>query len=255
MLRLGTFETADDDPGLYAVSPALITRALGDLVSERLAHGGVGFAVEQLCAALVEETPRIAHAYVDRLIDCGVSIEAIYGTYIPRAAARLGELWLEDRLGFTAVTLGMARLTELFRRVRPTFLSGGPSRPDAERVGSALFALAPGETHALGVVMAADCFQRHGWSVRVELRSDARHLAETLRGDAFDVVGLSAGSRRMIPAVRDAVARMRDVAPPSTRFLLGGALTSLDPDAGALTGVDHAPRGVSEALEALGRGA
>jgi methanogenic corrinoid protein MtbC1 len=238
MLRLGSFDPAGEDGGGIALSSALISRAIGDLANERAGDASAGFVVEQLCAALVEDAPSTAQAYVDRLIDCGVGVDAFYETYIPRAAARLGEMWTEDRLGFTAVTLGMTRLTETFRRLSPAFLRDRP----AARTGGrrALFALVPGETHALGVVMAADYFQRRGWSVRVELRSDPATLARLVRDQPFDVIGFSAGSRRMLPGLEQAVARLRDASPSHARILVGGPIVALDPDVADRVGADYA---------------
>ncbi len=200
MLRLGTLDFAGEAPGPTAVSPALLARALGDLVSERNGSGSMGFAIETLCAALLDDAPEAANDHVDRLIDCGVGVEAIYETYIPRAAVGLGDMWLEDRLSFTGVTIGMARLTEVFRRLGPSFRQARALRPPRRPAGgSALLALTPGETHSLGVVMAADYFQSNGWSVRVELRSDAAGLVRIARAQPFDVIGLSVGGRRMLP--------------------------------------------------------
>lgn len=249
MLRLGSIDTSCEDAGVLALSPALITRAIGDLANERGGDAGAGFVVEQLCQALVADAADCVHAYVDRLIDCGVSVETFYETYIPRAAARLGEMWTEDRLGFTAVTLGMTRLTEAFRRLSPAFLRDhGPTRANGRR---ALFALAPGETHALGVVMAADHFQRRGWSVRVELRAEPKMLERLVRSQPFDVVGFSAGSRRMIAPLGDAVARLRPVCPPHARIVVGGPLAAIDADVAERVGADFAGTAVRSALAEL----
>lgn len=245
-------------PGPVALPPTLIARALGDMIASRSPDGAASFAIEQLCSALTDDAPQRAMAVVTRLLDCGVSIDAIYETYIPRAAARLGDLWLDDRIGFTGVTLGMARLTEVFRSLSPQYLrrrSDGPAVGKPLAAGPsrrrALFALAPGEEHALGVVMAADQFQRAGWAVRVELRSDAAGLARIVRERTFDIIGLSAGSRRMIPAVRDTVGRMRDAAGPRTAFVLGGPIVVLEPRIAEVCGVDIAGNTATDILERL----
>ncbi len=255
MLRLATLDAAGRGPGSLAISPKLITRALGDLLSERVGNGHAGFAIEQLCTALLDDAPRAAPAYVDRLIDCGVGVEAIYDTYIPRAAARLGEMWLDDRLGFAGVTLGMARLTEVFRLISPSFLKDRAVPSSAPAGRSALLALTPGETHALGVVMAADYFQRGGWSVRVELTADAATLERIVRDRPFDVIGLSAGSRRMIPDLARLAARLRAAARPGVRIVLGGPLAALDPDVAARTGADMAHAAAPDALANLEKAA
>ena len=249
MLRLGTLDAASEDQGATALAPVLFSRALGDVVPERLGSGCAGFAIEQLCAAVLDDMPRAAHTCVDRLIDCGVSVNAIFDTYIPRASARMGEMWVEDAIPFTAVAVGMSRLTEVFRRLSRTSLKERLAATARPLGGQALFALGPGETHALGVVMAADCFRRNGWSVRVELKADSGELERIVRAEPFDAIGLSAGSRRAIPDLRGIIAGLREAAHPATRFLLGGPLARLDERVAEQVGADIA---VSTAQQAVG---
>lgn len=251
MLRLGPLDFASDAPGLPAVSPQLVARALGDLISERTVRRHAGFAIEALCAALVADAPKAAQENVDRLLACGVGVEAIYDTYIPGAAARLGEMWLDDLLSFTEVALGLARLTEIFRTLGPSFHQARPRSLDPSTGRRALFALTPGESHALGVVMAADYFQSHGWSVRVELRADAADLVRIAGARPFDVIGLSAGSRRSLPGLLRLMERLRAVAAPSTRFALGGALVGLDDTLPAQLGADVALCATPRSIDAL----
>ncbi|MCU0854043.1 MAG: cobalamin B12-binding domain-containing protein [Rhodobacteraceae bacterium] len=247
MLRLGTLDmTAGEAVSAGGPASAFIKQALGNLVLERQIDGTGGVAVEQLCSALVADAPRLAVAYVDRLLECGVSVDALYETFIPRAAARLGEMWLEDLLPFTGVTLGMARLTEVYRGLSPIFMK---DRAPVRRARRALFAAAPGEHHTLGVVMAADHFQRRGWSVQVELQAGRTELARIVRDNPFDLIGLSAGSRRMVPVVEETIATIRPIARHDTRFVLGGALVSLEPGIAARIGVGSAESAAAASMQ------
>jgi MerR family transcriptional regulator, light-induced transcriptional regulator len=251
MLRLGTLDIATgEEVSAGGPSPAFLTQALGNLVLERQTDGAASVAVEQFCAALLSDAPRVAVAYVDRLLECGVSVDALYDTFIPRAAARLGEMWLEDLLPFTGVTLGMARLTEVYRGLSPIFLK---SRAPVQRARRALFAAAPGEHHTLGVVMAADHFQRRGWSVQVELQAGRSDLARIVRDNPFDLIGLSASSRRMVPMVEETMAVIRPIARPGTRFLLGGALVSLEPGIARRIGVGRAESAATASMRECDR--
>ncbi len=252
MLRLGALDSGGEGHPPLPVSQALITRALVDLASERLSGGTASYAIEQFCTALLGDAPRAAQGCIDRLIDCGISVDSLYDAYIPRAAARLGELWVDDAIGFADVTLGCARLTEVFRRLSPAFLKNRPAHlHGTDQPRHALFALVPGETHALGVVMAADYFQRAGWSVRVELRADDAALERIARDRPFDAIGLSAGSRRMIPDVARTIARLREASPPSTRFLLGGPVVALEDGVARKVGADMAVSAASDAIDAF----
>jgi MerR family transcriptional regulator, light-induced transcriptional regulator len=231
--------------GWTGLPPSILTFALGSLVTERNGDVTASAAVEQLCGALVGDAPGAAKAFVERLLACGVSVDALYDTYIPRAAERLGEFWADDTLSFTAVTLGMARLTEVFRGLSPIYMK---ARRPIGRGRRALFALVPGEEHALGVVIAADQFQRAGWIVQVELQASAARLEDVVESQSFDLVGLSAGSRRMLPVLEATLARLRGAAAPGTRFALGGALVRADPDLVPRLGADTDGSDVKETL-------
>jgi MerR family transcriptional regulator, light-induced transcriptional regulator len=256
MLRLGTFEETQFGARLserpLAFSPCIVAETLGTQVNGRPTERSDSPMVEQLCAALVGDAPGQALAHLERLLDCGVGIDAIYETFIPRAAMRLGELWVEDVLSFTAVTLGMARLTEAFRSLSPVFMK---TRRPVRRERRVLFALMPGEDHSLGVVLAADHFQRAGWSVQVELQAAAEAIVDLAAAQHYQLVGLSAGSRRMLPALDRLVARLREVTGPETALMVGGALTALEPDLGRRLGVEAGEGSARAVLDRMERAA
>jgi MerR family transcriptional regulator, light-induced transcriptional regulator len=150
-------------------------------------------------------------------------------------------------ISFTAVTLGMARLTEVFRGLSPIYMKG---RRPIGRDRRALFALVPGEEHALGVVVAADQFQRAGWIVQVELQ--ARGAARGPRGSQpFDLVGLSAGSRRMLPALEAPVARLRGAPRPARASPSAARLSAPSPRWCERLGADIDGTNVKETLYEL----
>ncbi len=227
------------------VSSALLSHTLENLMAEHPPDARAGFAVTRLSEALIDADPEAGQACIDRLLDCGVGVQAIYDTYIPQSAHQLGRWWTDDRVGFGEVTLGMARLTEIFRRVSPTFLKGAAPRR-GER--TALFALVPGETHSLGIAMAADYFQRAGWAVRVELRAGIDMLADLARSQSFDLVGVSAASRRQIPVLTETVGALRSAVAPNVRIVIGGPLTGLEP---AIAEQVRADRACTDAASAV----
>lgn len=233
------------------VLPSLLAHTLGNLVTQRMFVQNSAFAVRQLSTALVADEPREADAYVDRLMECGVTVQTIYENYIPHAARQLGEWWNEDRVGFNDVTVGMTRLTEIFRRLSPVFLKTEPARRQAN---NALFALVPGEIHSLGIAMAADYFQRAGWAVRVELNATIDTLARIAGSGRYDLIGLSAGSRRQVDTLRETVAAMRVSAGPDVPIIIGGPLVGLERSIATLVGADSAQTIAAAALMEVEKG-
>ena len=250
VLKVDGSPTSDEAPPA-SLPPSLLAHALGNLLAERMADGSKGFAINQLCAALVDASPEAGVAYVDRLLDCGVSVQALYDTYIPRAARQLGEMWSDDTMSFSDVTLGMSRLTEIFRRLSPTFLKSGERGNHSRR---ALFALTPGESHSLGIAMAADYFQKGGWAVRVELRADASELARIAARHEFDMIGLSAATRRAIPRAAETVQALRGVIRPGVPIVLGGPLATYEKTAAEQIGADMATTAAVLALMEVEKG-
>lgn len=245
MLRVDTFDAAAVDHAAFFLPKSLLAQALESFVLERQMRSGATFVIEQFCAALIADAPALALAQVDRLLNCGVGVETFYDAYLPHAAARLGDMWMDDTLSFAGVSLGMARLTEVFRRLSPMYLKDRAASAHHRR---ALFALAPGETHSFGVVMAADRFQRRGWSVRVELGTDAEALARIARSQDFDLIGISAGARRTVPVVARSIETLRPALRPGTPIMIGGYLPTIEPEVAALVGADLASSDAAHAL-------
>ena len=118
----------------------------------------------------------------------GVSLESIYIDLMAPAARYLGELWLEDRCDFMAVTLGLSRMQQLLSALS-TASEPGMAAADLSR--RALLATVPGEQHTFGLYMVAEFFRRSGWDVWGGVPEDADSVLELVMDDWFDVIGLS----------------------------------------------------------------
>jgi MerR family transcriptional regulator, light-induced transcriptional regulator len=105
--------------------------------------------------------------FIEHLQARGMQLDAIYLQAVAPAARRLGEMWDDDTADFTQVTIGLARLHAMVRRLGSTYSSGAcgvtmcaadqaKSTPAKQRV--ALISPAPGEQHSLGSVIIEDFF-------------------------------------------------------------------------------------------------
>ena len=61
------------------------------------------------------------------MIASGISSADIAEDYVPLAARKLGEAWVDDTLSFSQVTIGAARLQEIVRVARPADVGDGRS--------------------------------------------------------------------------------------------------------------------------------
>ena len=104
--------------------------------------------------------------------------------------------------------------------------------------------------------------ERVGYRVRLESRvtaatrvevltdKDSAELVTRARLLAPELVGLSAGSRRMIGPLADTIARLKAVL-PNARICVGGYLTTLEPDLAGIVGADHLSTDAASSAMAL----
>ena len=214
-------------------------------------------ARDRLCTDVTEGPSHAAQDRIDSLISAGLDPAVIRDLLMPDAARRLGELWVEDRLSFSGVALGMTRLTSLWRTMGPGARSSAEQWELQERPRRpVLLALTPGEHHAFGIVVAADRLRREGWDVNVELRSTPRGLAATAAAHDFILVGLSVGSEALLPKLERTIAVLRKALAPGVPVVVGGHLAIESPELVESAGADAAlasPEDLLVALELAGR--
>lgn len=189
--------------------------------------------INLLCKALIGPDDRAGARFIQDRLCNGATIEAVYLAYLASAAKMLGAWWKEDRVSFTDVTLGTNRLHAVMLSLR-----GNPS-PVFWRSQPAAFALAPGETHALGIRMATDLLRSRGWNIELKLGRTHEELVSEIA--QTKVIGLSASSDRTIEALARLVSALRAKNPDAFIMLSGAAVESeqgkaLLSDADALVG-------------------
>jgi len=187
--------------------------------------------IDRFCAALLSTDEQAADRIILNVRRDGAGIETIYLGYIAGASSRLGEMWETDQVSFVDVSVGTGRLYRILRGLRhavaPVLLQGRTRSP-------ALFALVPGETHALGIEIAADLFRRDGGEVDVcvDLSHDEiLNLAETRH---HGVIVLVANSNRVVPALVQLAVALRISQPVTPLALAGSEVDLTDVDKGMI---------------------
>ena len=230
---------------------ALAAAALAVLVARSPVTSDDKFAarIESFCDALVHSDPVRARLYASRLIAIGVTSEQIYERYIPAAARRLGEHWVEDFLGFADVSVGATRLQELARELEGRFVEGGVTIPLGH---NALIAIPSFEQHTLGAFIAASQLRKLGLWVQVSVSSDPNDLMALAASQRFTGIGFSAASQRSLDPLRNLVEKFRNTCDFAGPIVIGGAICCLGSDVASYTGADVATSDPKEFADLCG---
>ena len=176
--------------------------------------------IDRFCAALLSPDDTAADRVILNVQRDGTGIETLYLGYITGASRRLGEMWEQDQISFLEVSLGTGRLYRILRGLRhtlaPVLLRGRTRSP-------ALFALVPGETHALGLEIAADLFRRDGGDADVCIGKTHDEILAIAEQRHHGVIVLIAHSSRMLPALIRLSVALR-ISQPVTPLAVGGNL-------------------------------
>jgi methylmalonyl-CoA mutase cobalamin-binding subunit len=146
-------------------------------------------------------------------------------TYLAPAARLLGDLWLADETDFLTVTIAVARLERLFRRLAAE--QGNTASPSRER--RILLAPAPGNQHSFGLALVEERFREAGWKVDCCSAGDGGAIVTRAAAHAYDVIGLSVCSGSPLAELAAILARLRVVSRNrSVRLLGGGSAMAVD---------------------------
>ena len=153
----------------------------------------------------VEEAP--CEAFIDELIDRGVSAERILRDLVTPVARTMGEEWTEDRCTFVDVTIVTGRLQRIVRSlVQRDPMEAEPVSAEAPTV---LVASLPRQQHTLGLLVVAEFFRRARWQVAVGPPVGPAPSADVVAGRHVDVLALSLPLIELVPAARKEIRKLR----------------------------------------------
>ena len=202
--------------------------------------------IELLCHALLAEDSKAGAAFINDVRSAGASIDAVYLKYLAAAARMLGHWWDIDAVSFSQVALGTGRMYAIMRAMHHQMPI---KRQLVSR--SAVFVSVPGETHTLGVRMAADLFRKDGWEIDLKINEDHDSLvAHIVESDAV-LVGISAGGQQSLQALSRLIVALR-VRMPATALFVSGQITAEATEAIKLIGVDGIVNDIDAAKTLMG---
>ncbi len=177
-------------------------------------------AIDVLAVALISRDQDAGSEIIAELQSRDIPSERIYLDYLALAARKLGEWWSSDKATFVEVTLGTGRIYAIMRAMAEDFEP--TKKPTAK---AAMFCAVPGETHSLGVRMAADLFRKRGWRVDLKVGMTHDELIADIGNSQHLLIGLSGGGLHAIADMARLVIAIR-IKKPKARILVSGNVVS-----------------------------
>lgn len=202
--------------------------------------------LEEFCFALISDDDQAATRMINSLRADGVRPEEIYLKQLANAARMLGELWDNDRVTFSQVTIGSGRMFAIMRSMRHLF-----EPVFAPQDKTAIFASVPGENHTLGVRMAADIFRKEGWEIALKVGMDHDQLVAEIAQAPAGIVGLSISGRHSIEALSRLVVALHISCPHAMIVVSGQNINDVRPVL-SLMGLDDVASTLDEARDQFG---
>lgn len=192
--------------------------------------------IAALCDALLSPDDAAAVEMVRQARRSGMPAGVLYHVYIAGAARMLGDRWDRDEASVPQVIIGAGRVYGILREMREAFLAERLTAPPGAR---AVFASVPGETHGIGITMAADTLRQKGWDITLRLGLGHAALVEEIAALAPTMVGLSTALSSSTFAIARLIVALR-VRCPQVWILVGGHAVAADPEIAALVDADAA---------------
>jgi len=207
--------------------------------------------IDRICVSLMEDSETAVQTLLGDLISNGFGSREIYQALVPEAARRLGEMWLNDEIGFVEVTVAAGRLQALVRE-------GGEDAGHVRGVqpipmGQAVLFVVPDfEEHTLGAFVAVDQFRRHGIFPHMMIGSTPEEVASLVAGGGFSMVGISVSMAKCLEKLTHLIQVVRDGAVECPPIVVGGGVVAEVAGLEGRTGADLAARSAREAIERSG---
>ncbi len=201
--------------------------------------------IDRFCDALVCSDEQRAMRIIENRRSLGATLNTLYLGYLAGSARRLGARWEDDTASFLDLTIASGRIYHIMRGLRRSMI-----QPITNKPRKAFFTAVPGETHTLGVTMAADLFRHRGWDIEVEIGKTHDELVELIDGSNHAIVGLSASRPAMIVSLASLIVDVR-IRRPEIFIMVSGKIIDLTPNIESLVDADFIARDANSAIVAV----
>jgi methanogenic corrinoid protein MtbC1 len=145
-------------------------------------------ATEVFARMVLTQGADALRSFIDALADGAVSVQSIYADLLRPTARLLCDLWDQDRLSYTEVTIGLGRLQQLVHSLEWESPYNGENDATSRSV---LFAPRPGEQQTFGFYIMEEFFRWSGWRAWIETCSTNAQMASNAQFRWFDMFCLN----------------------------------------------------------------
>lgn len=193
--------------------------------------------LDEMQAALTQPNPKTITKLLNSMRRAGIRDTDIADFYIPVVARRLGEGWVEDEMGFTQVTVGMANLQTMLRTLDSSWCM--PEAAPFGTLGEICIIVPEGVQHSFGASILAGQMRRAGYDVHLGCDLPLDQIAQFVSSPATVGVMLSASLWEPLDFLKAVVKKVRQ-GNPWAPVLVGGNILERECDVSAEIGADHA---------------
>ena len=205
--------------------------------------------VESFVTAALSGSEHAFDALLAHFRKTRISYAMLADTYIPAAARRMGDAWLDDQLSWLDVSIATSRLQSLVREVSTAWTA---DQSDSLNLGSVLLMVPEGEQHTLGPMVVMGQLRRLGISVCLRMGIGHRELGNLLEQRHFDGVLISVATEARLQSAAVLIRAMRTLRKKLPPIVLGGPIVLENPNLADSVGADYTFSDIWSAMEAIG---
>jgi methanogenic corrinoid protein MtbC1 len=213
---------------------------------QTVSHEGLRqFVLDHMKRAVLGKSPYAPDGLLAELRGYRLSVDEVIDLYVPNVARDLGEQWVQDKISFADVTVGVMRLQALLAE------ASNSNRTDVLPAVShihALILVPQGEQHFLGASVVASQIRRLGCDTDMSFDEDMGSLTARLLDDPPDLILITCARRETLESVANTVQTIRNAVSNGPLVALGGALQMQKEDVIERTGVDIVTKVAEEAV-------
>ncbi|MEM8578259.1 MAG: hypothetical protein AAGF60_10440 [Pseudomonadota bacterium] len=196
--------------------------------------GARRLVLDHLVRVICKDGAFDARAALDILRGYRIPLDMVIGLYIPRAAERLGEMWMDDEADFATVTIATMRLQALLEEASGQVFD----RPNAVGRIRALVVIPAGEQHFLGASVLAAQLRRLGCETQMSFAEEPGTIRQRALFDRPDALLFTCARAAGLEPIGQIVLGIRNAMSDAPVMAVGGAVRAARDVVMEMTGAD-----------------